>query len=275
MVVPSVNGLTCLRDCLAALHAQRGGFQLEILVPERCGAAVQNAMAGRFPQVRVLPVPPSTGIPTMRRMGFDRATAPSVAVVEDHVIVPPDWASALLEARSDGHAVVGGSVVNGATDTRVDRLAFLCEYGHLLAPIRRGTCSSVTGNNVVYDREVLERFRKVVAEDRWEGHLHDAMRDAGIELRCRPEIRVSHRMHYPRARDYAAQRFLFSRSYAGMWAASRGMGRPPPPSPGLAPVARGPSGAHCPEGLDPSGAAPRCARGPSPARVLRRRLGLR
>lgn len=219
VVVPSVNGADDLLGCLEALALQSGGVSLEVLVPERCGEAVRAVVRERYPSARILPVPPGTPIPEMRRVAFAAATAGSVAVIEDHVIVPPDWARSLLDARREGHRVVGGSVVNGATGRLVDRAAFLCEYGHLLDPQPPGPAPWLTGNNVVYDRALLEEHREVLAEGRWEDRLHEAFREDGVTLMSRPEIRVSHEMHYTVA-EYAGQRFLYSRAWAGMQASA-------------------------------------------------------
>ena len=223
VVVPSVNGPDILLRVLDALDRQQGDVRLEILVPERCGPTVRNAVATRFPHAILLPVPAEIGIPTMRRLAFERATADSVAVIEDHVLVPPDWAARLVAARRAGHEVAGGSVVNGATDRLVDRAAFLCEYGHMLEPQEPGPADWVTGNNVVYARNLLERFSDVIAEDRWENRLHEAVSEAGIPLVACPEVEVAHMMHYRSALEYAGQRYLYSRAYAGMRTAANGL----------------------------------------------------
>ena len=41
------------------------------------------------------------------------------------------------------------------------------------------------------------------------------MRRDGVALTCRPDITVGHKMHY-RMREYASQRYLYARAYAGM-----------------------------------------------------------
>src|SRR5262245_9187437 len=71
----------------------------------------------------------------MRAMAFAQARADSVAVIEDHVIVPDGWAAHLLAAQARGEEVVGGSVENAATARLVDWAAFLCEYSQLLPPL--------------------------------------------------------------------------------------------------------------------------------------------
>jgi hypothetical protein len=60
-----------------------------------------------------------------------------------------------------------------------------------------------------------------VEAGRWEDHLHDALRAAGVTLICHPEIVVAHRKHYTIG-EYSSQRFLYARSYAGERAAEMG-----------------------------------------------------
>jgi len=213
-VVPSVNGLGDLLGCLDALSAERSGVELEVLVVDRCGEPVREAVRRKHPWVRVLAVDAGTTIPQMRALAFETAGAASVAVIEDHVIVPAGWARALLDAQRETAAVVGGSVDNAATERLVDWAAFLCEYSHCLPPLPAGRAEWLTGNNVVYRRDLLERYREVVAAGKWENYLHDAFKRDGVPLVCRPEIVVGHKKHYT-VGEYLSQRYLYARSYAG------------------------------------------------------------
>ena len=222
VVVPSVNGWSDLEGCLRALQAQRDAT-VEIIVADRLGAAVRGPLRAAFPGVRLVEAAPDTTIPALRRMAFAQASAPVVGVIEDHVIVPPDWARRMLDAHAAGAEVVGGAVENAATGNLVDWSAFLCEYSHCLEP-QAGASSWLTGNNTTYRRALLERFAPVIAEERWEGALHDAIRDAGIELLSRPDIVVGHKRHYT-ALEYVQQRYLYSRSYAGLRVAGAGAAR--------------------------------------------------
>lgn len=212
VVVPSVNGWGDLEGCLRALAAQEGA-RVEVLVADRVGAAVREPLRRIFPGVVLLEAERNATIPALRRRAFRAARADVVGVIEDHVLVPPDWARRMLALHAEGHQVVGGAVENAATTTLVDWSAFLCEYHHCLAP-PRGNAAWVTGNNVTYRRALLERFGDVLSDDRWENHLHDAIRDAGIPLESRPELVVGHKKHYT-VGEYVGQRFLYSRSYAG------------------------------------------------------------
>jgi hypothetical protein len=215
IVVPSVNGLGDLVGCLEALELQRDSARIDVIVVDRLGEQVRNAVRQRFPAVRILSALPDATIPQMRAQAFAAATAPSVAVIEDHVIVPPGWARALLDAQRDDSPVVGGSVENGATTRVVDWAAFLCEYSHCINPLAAGRVSWLTGNNIVYPRELLNRYRAVVEAGAWENKLHDAFRDDGVPLTCHPEIQVLHKKHYS-VWEYLSQRYLYARSYAGV-----------------------------------------------------------
>lgn len=210
VVVPSVNGWSDLQGALRALSAQDAA--LEILVPERCGNDVRQRVRHEFPTVHVLPVSTDTTIPQMRALAFAQATADSVAVIEDHVIVPAGWARALLDARRRGEAVIGGSVQNAATERLIDWAAFLCEYSHLLPPLPSGPSSWLTGNNTVYARDLLMRYGPE-AYGRWENELHDVLRRHDVTLVMRPEITVGHKKHYTFG-EYFSQRYLYSRAYA-------------------------------------------------------------
>ncbi len=213
VVVPSVNGLGDLIDCLDALLAQRD-VGIEVLVADRCGEPLRRDVRARYPSVRVLEAPPGTTIPDLRQRAFAAATGEFVAVIEDHVIVPPGWARALLDAQRAVGGVVGGAVENAATEQLVDWAAFLCEYSHCLPPIPAGPTTSVTGNNVIYPRVLLERHADALGNGRWENHLHDALLRAGVPMTCRPEIVVGHKKHYT-VGEYLSQRYLYARSYAG------------------------------------------------------------
>lgn len=220
VVVPSVNGWSDLNDCLAALDAQRADVALEVLVPERCGPAVREQASARYPWATILPVERSATIPEMRALAFDRAMADSVAVIEDHVIVPKGWATEMLRARATSE-VVGGGIHNLATGTLVDWAAYLCEYSHMLPPLPQGQSDWITGNNTVYARALLDRHRDATHAGRWENYLHEAIKRDGVPLIFRADIMAGHKKHYTFG-EYFSQRYLYARSYAGARAAESG-----------------------------------------------------
>lgn len=216
VIVPAVNSYDDVFDCLTALGRDQGAA-LEVIVVDRTGPLIRESVRRDFPGVTVLTVPPGTTIPQMRAIAIRASHAPAVAVIEDHVIVPPGWARAMLDALGTDNDVVAGAVENAATQTLTDWGAFLCEYSAALPPLPSGPAEGVPGNNTIYRRAALDRFDAVLDEGKWENRLHDAMKAEGIRLILRPDIVVGHKMHYSFGL-YLSQRFLYSRSYAGAMA---------------------------------------------------------
>ena len=221
VVVPSVNAVDDLERTLSALERESSGVPLDIIVVNRLGDVIRTAVHARFPRARVIDVPADATIPAMRMMAFDTARGDFVAVIEDHVIVPKGWARALIDAETaeraaapQQEAIVGGSVENAATNRVVDWAAFLCEYSHCINPMPAGPSDWVTGNNVIYPRALLERYRARLSADQWENHLHGMMRADGVQLVAHPEIVVGHEKYYS-VWEYLSQRYLYARSYAG------------------------------------------------------------
>lgn len=212
VVVPFVNGPSDLDSTLEALSQQRSDLDLEVLVVDRVGTP--DLLQKKHAWASFIPVPRDMTIPDMRAVAFRMASKESVAVIEDHVVVPPGWARALLDAQTPDSPVVGGAVDNAATERLVDWAAFLCEYSQSLPPLPAGKSDWLTGNNVVYPRTLLQKHRRVVESGAWENQLHDAIKADGVALTCVPSIVVGHKMHYT-VGLYMSQRFLYSRSYAG------------------------------------------------------------
>lgn len=218
VIIPSVNSYDDLDGCLRALATAQGA-RITVIVVDRLGEHVRHWVRKGHPGTLVIAVPGDTPIPQMRAIGIRKATAPAIAapaiaVIEDHVIVPPGWARAMLDALDAGADVAGGAVDNAATGSWVDWSAFLCEYSSTLPPLPAGPSDWLPGNNVIYRADVLARHDAVLDEGKWENRLHDAIREGGTVLMMHPEIVVGHKMHYSFGL-YMAQRYLYSRSYAG------------------------------------------------------------
>lgn len=221
VVIPSVNGWHDLGDCLDAVLSQSGDVDVEVLVVDRVGEEVRKRLVDES-RVRLIEAAPGTTIPDLRATAFELATGAIVGVIEDHVIVPPDWAERMLREHAAGSLVVGGSVDNAARENIVEWASFLCEYSHCLTP-PSGFAEWLTGNNVTYRRQLLEEYEGVISEGGWENRLHDALRVDGIPLLSNPEIEVGHKKHFGFF-EYLSQRYLYSRSYAGAMVAGTGVG---------------------------------------------------
>lgn len=214
VVVPCTNAFSDFQASVGALEAQTGP-KPEIIAVERLGPDFVAKVRAEFPDVQIITAEPGTTIPDLRATGIRAASAPAIGVLEDHVIVPPDWTEKMLGALADGSDVVAGPVDNEATETRVDWAAFLCEYSAVLPPLNDGPSDWLPGNNTAYRTEVMRKYDHLLGEGRWENILHDQIRADGGTLTLRNDIVSGHKMHYTFGL-YFSQRFLYSRSFAGM-----------------------------------------------------------
>lgn len=213
VVIASVNGMPYLGACLDSLrdHAP----EAQVIVADSTDAATRATVQRDWPFATVLAFTEPTTIPALRAAGIFAASASTVAVIEDHCVVGAGWASALLRARRDGHAVVGGPIRNGVGARTRDWAAFLFEYSAFLEPVVRGPTESLPGMNVCYDAEAVLEITDLLRAGKWESWLHGRLRERGFELYCEPDAAIEHEMDFG-IRDFMAQRYHYARAYAAM-----------------------------------------------------------
>ena len=168
VIIPSVNGLPGIDECLTALERQRTHVEFEIIVANRCKDGTAEHIERQFPRIKLLHFDEPVGIPELRARAMDRATGEIIAVTEDHCIAGDDWISEIVTALDQGYMVVGGAIENGMTDRILDWSAFLCEYSAAMPPVPSGEVDGVPGNNAAYRREVLDLVDDRIKRSCWE-----------------------------------------------------------------------------------------------------------
>jgi GT2 family glycosyltransferase len=215
VIIPSVNGLPEIDECLRALERQDTSVEYEVVVADRCRDGTAEHIARRFPRVKLLHFDEPLGIPQLRARAMDVATGGIIAVTEDHCIATDNWISEIVGAMERGYEVVGGAIENGKTDRVLDWSAFLCEYSGATPPIPDGEVHAVAGNNAAYKREVLESVDERIRRNYWEYFLMAELRKNGARFLSVPGMRVIHRKEFGFF-YFLSQRFHYSRSFAGM-----------------------------------------------------------
>ncbi len=213
VVVASVNGMPYLGRCLDALAAHCDGA--EVVVADWTDEETRAAVRERWPEVKLLSHDEPRTVPELRAEGVFAATAPVVALIEDHCLVTDRWAEHLLAGHRQGRSVVGGPVRNVVTGRLRDWAAFFCEYSAVMEPMPRGAVGHLAGMNVSYDRRALAAIDDLLREGRWENWLHARLLERGFELHCEPGAVIEHDKDFD-LREFLSQRYHYSRSYAGM-----------------------------------------------------------
>ena len=143
--------------------------------------------------------------------------------MEDHCLAAADWATRIMDWHAAGYDVVAGPIENASRNTVFDWAFFLLEYAGVMPPAESSGPSAIAGGNVSYRKSVLpiedERFGSL-----WEGFLLDHLEENGAKFLVDSKIAVEHLNPF-RFGEFAAQKFLYARSFAAMRAQRWGEGK--------------------------------------------------
>ena len=138
---------------------------------------------------------PGKSVFQLRVSAYRVATAPIIGVTEDHCFLPADWARRNLEAHA-AHpeaAAIGGSVVNGATDSTMDWASFLIVQSGVAAPIASGPTERIAGAvSVSYKRAALADLDEHAGMGAMDALHQRALAASGAALIADNGIRVVH-----------------------------------------------------------------------------------
>lgn len=210
---------TRILETLDSLRQQQGNHSYEIIVGDRLQDAVSAEISNKYPEVLMLPAPPTTTLPELRTIALEKASGKYIIVTEDHCVPSEDWlqsfAAAFLSAPENTLAV-GGCVENGVFERSLDWATFFCEYSFFLDPVSEGPGETLPGMNVAYRKEVFEGIeRQVLTSGFWETTLHPLLLESGLTLFSTNKIRIFHSKKFSLGL-FIRQRFVYSRYYAGL-----------------------------------------------------------
>jgi len=138
---------------------------------------------------------PGKSVFQLRVSAYRVATAPIIGVTEDHCFLPADWARRNLEAHA-AHpeaAAIGGSVVNGATDSWMDWASFLIVQSLVAAPIPSGPTPRIAGAvSVSYKRAALANVDEHAGMGAMDALHQRELAASGAALIADDGIRVVH-----------------------------------------------------------------------------------
>lgn len=211
---------------LDALCAQSALNAMEIVVVDVAKRGAPPLVAPADAPVEIVSHPALESWGEARRAGFDRTSAPAIAFVEEHCVVDPAWAAALLEAHQGPWASVGYAFRNANPESYVSRAAMLTDYGLWLEPAPRGRTSLLASNNVSYKREALlglgDRLDEAIGSD---FVAQEALSERGLPMFLESRAVVSHE-NFTTVRETGLANYAWCRTMAGRRAAAAGWSLP-------------------------------------------------
>lgn len=234
IIIASGAGGEFLFRCLASLENQARSEGAEILVIDRVGGEHVARVEREYPDVRILHADQANldgkeraSIPELRRMGLDEASAPIIAILEEHCTAPPHWLSTIkasFAANSEAAPTAIGGPILHADFTRIrDWVVYFSEYHNYLPPWADGERYVLNGANIAYPREALMRHRDVLDTGYWEVVLHPLLAADGKLLAVN-----AMGAHHAGPFDYGyylEQRYLLSRQWTGTQKDKVGLGK--------------------------------------------------
>lgn len=197
VVLVTQDSFATLRRTVRALRAQTIAEQVEIMIVAPTAETVADCRPGEldgFARVEIVPAGPIVGsVDNAAPKGMLRATAPIVALAEDHVFYAANWAEEIVKAHAGPWAVVNGRMINANPRSAMSRANALVVHLAELEPTPGERKQPFTSHNASYKREVLERYGERL--ESYMGRDGGLMRDLlsrGYRLYIHPEARYHH-----------------------------------------------------------------------------------
>jgi Glycosyl transferase family 2 len=203
LCVPAMSVVIATPDCyetirktIGHLRTQTVKHQLEIIIvaPSASLLHLEESELKGFCQFRVVEVGRVISIGSANAKGIRQASAPIVALAEDHAFPAPGWAEALIAAHRRPWAAVGAVIRNPNDPQNVVAWAdFLIGFGEFLAPGESGVVERLPGNNSSYKRVVLLEYGTCLETMmETESLIHHDLREKGYQIYLESAAQISH-----------------------------------------------------------------------------------
>jgi hypothetical protein len=185
-----------LRRTLQFLGAQtiRDRIQLILIAPsETSFNDLDESLLKGFAECRILGIGPIVEVERAFAPGIMAATAPIVALLENHVYPAPEWGEAIVRAFEGPWLAVGSIITNANGGTSTSWVEHFLTYGLHDETAPHGEVSRIARNNSAFRRDVLSGFGEalpdVLARD---GGLLESLRANGGRFYRAGDARMAH-----------------------------------------------------------------------------------
>lgn len=226
----AASGWAGVRRTVRHIAAQSEAHRIELVLVaqsrEVLGEIPPSDVAG-LGSVRRVDVGPIPDVERALVPGVRAATAPVVALIEDHAFPEPDWARWVLEAHRGPWAGVGPALLNANPGSALSWANMLLAYGRWPETGRGGETRDIPRHNSSFRRDVLlaygARLETMLARA---GDLLPSLLADGHRLYFEPRARVRHvnpsRLDSTLALRIGAGRlYAATRADAGRWRLTR------------------------------------------------------
>jgi glycosyltransferase involved in cell wall biosynthesis len=195
VVIMTPDSFETIRKTLEAIRQQtvKNRIELIIVAPENADVNPDLSVIGQFYGYRLIKIISFRSLGTAKAEGIRAASAPVIALIEEHVYPDPGWAEALISAHQAKWSVIGPVVRNAEPHTLMSWADFIITYGQWMEPQSGGITSALPGHNSSYKRSVLMDYEDALGEKlEVEAALHDELQHQGHLLYIEPNAVIYH-----------------------------------------------------------------------------------
>lgn len=218
VVLPVVDQYPLIARTVQGLAQQTicGQIELVLVATTANALSLERAPITGFHSVNVVRVQTMESAAFANWQGILAATAPIVALAEDHVLHDPEWAEALLKPYADPKIVAVGPALRNANPSTVLSWAdFVLGYGKWAAPEQSRAVDFLPGHNSSYRRAVLLEYGdRLYSLLEAETNLHWDLRANGWTLWLAGDAIIAH-MNFSRWSSWLPASFYTGQVFAG------------------------------------------------------------
>src|SRR5262245_58933075 len=156
-------------------------------------SSIDRSACGGFQSVKFVRIERMPTVAAGFVAGVAAASAPVVALVEDHVFLHPQWAERVVDAHSQACAAVVPRMTNGNPASVASWASFLMCFNEPFAMRADGPVESGPGHNTSYKRDVLRSYcddlQPLYQSER---NLHYRLRRDGHRILGAPGAELAH-----------------------------------------------------------------------------------
>jgi hypothetical protein len=229
VVITTPDRYDTIRKTIRSLRAQtvRGQLEIVIVAPSAAELALDRSDLRAFRRVGVVEVGPIRSVGAANAAGVWHATAPLVALAEDHAFPDSGWAAALIARHREPWAAVGPVLRNANPDTPISWADFLVAYAPWVDSTPAGAVDHLPGHNSSYKRDLLLTYGTHL-ESMLEAEtlLHWDLRSKGCQLYLEPAAKLFHTNFalapaWMTSQFYGGRLFAATRAAESHWSRSR------------------------------------------------------
>lgn len=203
-------------ECLRA-QTIAGNIEIVIVAPSKGLIELDDSKLSCFHSWKVIEIGKVKSMGSANAAGVLQASAPIIALTEDHSYVQKDWAELFVNRHREGWAAVGPSMRNGNPADLIGWADFLQAYVEWMEPAVCSPVRHLPGHNSSYNRNMLLNFgAELETLMEAESILHGRLKKLGHALYLDSGVCTTH-LNFNTWSAYMPCRYYTGRQFAGTW----------------------------------------------------------